>query len=44
MSNQLITSRKTLQGLPTGHAVALTLVLQGLQLMSVLTGCESGAC
>lgn len=35
--------RKALKGLPTGHAVALDSCASGLQLMSVLTGCESGA-
>lgn len=35
--------RKALQGLPTGHTVALDSCASGLQLMSVLTGCESGA-
>lgn len=34
--------RKALQGLPTGHTVALDSCASGLQLMSVLTGCESG--
>lgn len=34
--------RKALKGLPTGHTVALDSVCSGLQLMSVLTGCESG--
>ena len=35
--------RKALRGLPTGHTVALDSCASGLQLMSVLTGCESGA-
>lgn len=35
--------RKALKGLPTGHTVALDSCASGLQLMSVLTGCESGA-
>ncbi len=34
--------RKALKGLPVGHTVALDSVCSGLQLMSVLTGCESG--
>ena len=34
--------RKALKGLPTGHTVALDSCASGLQLMSVLTGCESG--
>lgn len=34
--------RKTLQGLPIGHVVALDAVCSGLQIMSVLTGCRSG--
>lgn len=35
--------RRALRGLPTGHTVALDSCASGLQLMSVLTGCESGA-
>lgn len=35
--------RKALKGLPTGHTVALDSCASCLQLMSVLTGCESGA-
>ena len=35
--------RKALKGLPTGHTIALDSCASGLQLMSVLTGCESGA-
>lgn len=34
--------RKALKGLPTGHTVALDSVCSGLQLMSVMTGDESG--
>lgn len=34
--------RKALKGLPTGHTVALDSCASGLQLMSVLTGCQSG--
>lgn len=34
--------RKVLKGLPTGHTVALDSVCSGLQLMSVMTGDESG--
>lgn len=34
--------RTALQGKPVGHTVALDAVCSGLQLMSVLTGCESG--
>lgn len=34
--------RTALQGKPVGHTVALDSVCSGLQLMSVLTGCESG--
>ena len=35
--------RKTQQRIPTGHMVAVDAVCSGLQIMSVLTGCESGA-
>lgn len=35
--------RRALRGLPTGHTVAFDSCASGLQLMSVLTGCESGA-
>jgi hypothetical protein len=35
--------KKALKGLPTGHTVALDSCASGLQLMSVMTGCESGA-
>lgn len=34
--------RKALKGLPVGHTVALDAVCSGLQIMSVLTGDESG--
>ena len=34
--------RTALQGKPVGHTVALDACCSGLQLMSVLTGCESG--
>lgn len=35
--------RKTQQGLPVGHPVALDAVCSGLQLMSVVMGCKKGA-
>lgn len=35
--------RKVQQGKPTGHLVGLDAVCSGMQLMSVITGCESGA-
>ena len=35
--------RKAQQGIPTGHLVALDAVCSGLQIMSAITGCLSGA-
>lgn len=35
--------RKAQQGLPTGHLVGLDGTCSGIQMMSVLTGCEAGA-
>ena len=35
--------RKTQQGIPTGHLVGLDAVCSGIQIMSVLSGCTSGA-
>lgn len=35
--------RKAQQGLPTGHLVGLDATCSGIQIMSVLTGCVSGA-
>lgn len=35
--------RKAQQGLPTGHLVGVDSVCSGIQIMSVLTGCVSGA-
>lgn len=35
--------RKVLNGEPTGHRVSLDAVCSGLQVMSALTGCETGA-
>ena len=35
--------RKAQQGIPTGHLVALDAVCSGMQIMSAITGCLSGA-
>ena len=35
--------RKAQQGIPTGHKVGLDATCSGVQMMSVLTGCEAGA-
>jgi len=35
--------RKAQQGLPTGHQVGFDAVCSGMQIMSAITGCESGA-
>ena len=35
--------RKAQQGIPTGHLVALDAVCSGMQIMSAITGCISGA-
>jgi DNA-directed RNA polymerase len=35
--------RKAQQGLPTGHLVGVDGTCSGIQMMSVLTGCEAGA-
>jgi len=35
--------RKAQQGIPTGHIVAVDSICSGIQIMSALTGCVSGA-
>jgi DNA-directed RNA polymerase len=37
------TLRKAQQGKPTGHLVGFDAICSGMQIMSALTGCESGA-
>lgn len=38
-----IAIRKAQKGIPTGHLVGFDAVCSGMQIMSVLTGCEAGA-
>ena len=39
----VMTLRKAQQGLPTGHLIGLDAICSGIQVMSVLTGCYTGA-